>query len=161
ALRFSARHDHCLVMSPDCQQSPKTVTNFLSKLMDSPISRRSLLASAGASLASAQQPAKPNVLFFFPDQVRANETGYNGGKNTPTPNIDRFAGQGMNFRTALSTCPLCTPYRAMLQTGRWPTLSGGVMNWINMAYTGQAIADVFSRGGYETGFIGKWHLAAG
>jgi arylsulfatase A-like enzyme len=129
--------------------------------MDTSISRRSILASAGAPLAAAQQPAKPNVLFFFPDQVRAYETGYNGGKNIPTPNIDRFASQGVNFRNALSSCPLCTPYRAMLQTGRWPTLSGGVMNWINMAYTGQAIADVFTRGGYETGFIGKWHLAAG
>jgi arylsulfatase A-like enzyme len=128
--------------------------------MDNPISRRSLLASAGVSLA-AQQQAKPNVLFFFPDQVRANDTGYNGGKNIPTPNIDRFASQGVKFTNALSSCPLCTPYRAMLQSGRWPTLSGGVMNWVNMAYTGQAIGDVFTRGGYETVFIGKWHLAAG
>jgi len=129
--------------------------------MSTEISRRALLASTSASLAAAQQPSKPNVLFFFPDQVRACETGYNGGKNIPTPNIDRFASQGMNFTNALSTCPLCTPYRAMLQTGRWPALSGGVMNWINMAATGQSMGDVFTRGGYETGFIGKWHLAAG
>src|SRR6185436_2066083 len=107
--------------------------------MSTEISRRALLASTSASLAAAQQPSRPNVLFFFPDQVRACETGYNGGKNIPTPNIERFAGQGMNFTNALSTCPLCTPYRAMLQTGRWPTLSGGVMNWINMVQTGQAL----------------------
>src|SRR5437868_5471023 len=129
--------------------------------MDTSITRRSLLASSGASLAAAQQSPKPNVLFFFPDQVRLCETGYNGGKNTPTPNIDRFASQGMQFRNALSTCPLCTPYRAMLQTGRWPTLSGGVMNWINLPSTGQSIGEVFARGGYDTAYIGKWHLAAG
>jgi len=50
--------------------------------MDSQISRRSLLASSGPSLAAAQQSSKPNVLFFLPDQVRLCETGYNGGKNT-------------------------------------------------------------------------------
>jgi arylsulfatase A-like enzyme len=129
--------------------------------MNPQISRRALLASTGVSLAAAQQTKKPYVLFFFPDQVRANELGYNGGKNVPTPSIDRFASQGMVFQNALSTCPLCTPYRAMLQTGRWPALSGGVMNWVNIPSTGQAIGDVFARGGYDTGYIGKWHLAAG
>lgn len=116
-----------------------------------------------ASLAAAPQapPPRPNVLFFFPDQLRAQEVGYNGARNMPTPNIDRLASQGVVFSNAVSSCPLCTPYRAMLQTGRWPTLSGGVMNWINLPSTGQSIADVFARGGYDTGFIGKWHLAAG
>ena len=128
--------------------------------MSESISRRSLLASAGA-LAAQPAAQKPNVLFFFPDQVRSDAVGYNGGNNIPTPNIDRFASEGMVFRNALSTCPLCTPYRAMLQTGRWPSLSGGVMNWINVPSTGQSIGDVFARGGYETGYIGKWHLAAG
>src|ERR1043166_8457289 len=128
--------------------------------MDTQLSRRSLLASTAASVAGAQQATTPNVLFFFPDQVRACETGYNGGKNIPTPNIDRFASQGMKFTNALSTCPLCTPYRAMLQTGRWPTLSGGVMNWINLPSTGQSMGDVFTPGGYETGLLGKVPLGA-
>src|SRR5437867_13290070 len=114
--------------------------------MGTQLTRRSLLASTSASLAAPQQAAKPNVLFFFPDQVRACETGYNGGKNIPTPNIDRFASEGVRFTNALSTCPLCTPYRAMLQTGRWPTLSGGVMNWINLPSTGQSIGDGFASG---------------
>lgn len=126
------------------------------------MTRRDLLSTSAATLASALAQAKrPNVLFYFPDQVRAQEVGYNGGKNIPTPNIDRFARQGVTFSNAVSACPLCTPYRAMLQTGRWPTLSGGVMNWINLPPTGQSMADVFARAGYDTGFIGKWHLAAG
>ena len=116
---------------------------------------------AGTLARAAAAVARPNVLFFFPDQVRACELGYNGGKNVATPNIDRLASQGVVFNNALSTYPLCTPYRAMLQTGRWPALNGGIMNWINLPPTGQSMADVFARGGYDTGFIGKWHLAAG
>jgi arylsulfatase A-like enzyme len=124
-----------------------------------PIDRRTFFGSAMAAAQSAAQ--RPNVLFYFPDQLRAVETGYNGGRNMPTPNIDRLAKQGVVFTNAISSCPLCTPYRAMLQTGRWPTLSGGVMNWINLPSTGQSMADVFAKAGYDTGFIGKWHLAAG
>src|SRR5690242_8903365 len=130
--------------------------------MSESISRRAVIGSAAAALGAQAQPtARPNVLFFFPDQVRAHEVGYNGGSNAATPNIDRFSKQGVVFTNAISTCPLCTPYRAMLQTGRWPSLSGGVMNWINLPSTGQSMGDVFARGGYDTGYIGKWHLAAG
>jgi len=130
--------------------------------MANEITRRSFLGAAAALGARGQAAgSRPNVLFYFPDQLRAQETGYNGGRNVPTPNIDRLAAQGVNFTNAVSSCPLCTPFRAMVQTGRWPMLSGGVMNWINLPSTGQSIADVFARAGYDTGFIGKWHLAAG
>jgi arylsulfatase A-like enzyme len=125
------------------------------------ISRRTMIGASAAALGAAQDTQRPNVVFFFPDQVRALELGFNGGRNAATPNVDRFAKQGMVFTNAVSTCPLCTPYRAMLQTGRWPTLSGGVMNWINLPSTGQSLGDVFSRGGYDTAYIGKWHLTAG
>jgi arylsulfatase A-like enzyme len=129
--------------------------------MNTSISRRAMLGGAAAALGAAQDKNRPNVVFFFPDQVRAHELGFNGGKNAVTPNVDRFARQGVVFTNAISTCPLCTPYRTMLQTGRWPTLSGGVMNWVNLPSTGQSLGDVFSRGGYDTAYIGKWHLAAG
>jgi arylsulfatase A-like enzyme len=133
--------------------------------MTSPLSRRRFLAGAGAApvfpAPGAPATSRPNVLFYFADQVRACELGYNGGQNVPTPNLDRLARQGTVFTNAISSCPLCTPYRAMLQTGRWPTLSGGVMNWINLPSSGQSLGDVFARGGYDTAFIGKWHLAAG
>src|SRR5260370_26202703 len=131
--------------------------------MTTSISRRNLLSGAAAALgAGASPPAeRPNVIFFFPDQVRSNELGYNGGQNVPTPHIDRFSTQGVTVAHAVSSCPLCTPYRAMLQTGRWPTLSGGVMNWVNLPSSGHGLGDVFSRGGYDTAYIGKWHLAAG
>ncbi|MBI3683160.1 MAG: sulfatase [Acidobacteria bacterium] len=126
------------------------------------LTRREALAGA-AAVSTFAQPARrrPNVLFYFPDQLRAQEAGYNGGRNMPTPHIDKLASQGVVFTNAISSCPLCTPYRAMLQTGRWPALSGGVMNWVNLPSTGQSMADTFAKAGYDTGFIGKWHLAAG
>jgi len=137
------------------------------------ITRRSLIAGAiaapvvtamrgNASVLADQSSKRPNVLFFLPDQVRRCEVGcYGGGQNAPTPNVDRLATQGTRFTNALSTYPLCTPYRAMLQTGRMPALSGGIMNFINLPSTGQSMADIFSHAGYETGYIGKWHLASG
>jgi arylsulfatase A-like enzyme len=105
--------------------------------------------------------SQPNILFLLPDQLRACELGFNGGKNIPTPNIDRLASQGVTFSNAISTCPVCTPYRAMVQTGRWPTLTGAVINSINLYSTGDCMADVFARAGYDTGYIGKWHIQAG
>jgi arylsulfatase A-like enzyme len=114
----------------------------------------------------AEPPAtarrRPNVLFYLPDQVRQCDVGcYGGGHNAPTPNIDLLASQGMRFTNALSTYPLCTPYRAMLQTGRMPAACGAIMNWINVPVTGPCLADTFNEAGYATGYIGKWHLAAG
>src|SRR4051812_12707549 len=106
----------------------------------SDITRRSVLQSAALGAALQGQSSRPNVLFYFPDQIRAGELGYNGGKNIPTPHIDRLASQGVRFTNCISTYPLCTPYRAMLQTGRYPSLSGGVMNWINLPSTGESFA---------------------
>lgn len=128
----------------------------------STLSRRSFLGAAAAGVAAGAQGAgkRPNVLFYFADQIRAQDVGYHGGKNIPTPNIDRFAGQGVTFTNAISNFPICTPYRAMLQTGRWPALSAGIMNWTNLPPTGQSMANVFAGAGYDTGFIGKWHPAA-
>jgi arylsulfatase A-like enzyme len=95
------------------------------------------------------------------DQLRADAVGYAGGRNVPTPNIDRLAGQGMVFENALATCPLCTPYRGQLITGRHPTQTGIVQNFIEVNPRERSIAREFGRAGYRTGFIGKWHLAAG
>jgi len=135
------------------------------------IDRREFLrASAGALAATALSgaapsaaPAKrPNVIFFFDDQLRADVCGcFGGGRNIPTPHIDRLASQGTVFTHALSSCPLCTPHRGMVQTGRHPTHSGLVLNWVNANPRQRCLAHVFRDAGYRTGFIGKWHLAAG
>jgi arylsulfatase A-like enzyme len=127
------------------------------------MNRRALFSTlSAAALRSQTPPDRPNVLFYFPDQVRACDIGcYGGGHNAPTPNIDRLASQGVRFTNALSTFPLCTPYRAMLHTGRLPSQTGVMMNWVNLRSNGDSLADTFARAGYLTSFIGKWHLASG
>ncbi len=123
------------------------------------------LAALGCSCLSGRQASgkaqRPNVLVIFDDQLRADACSVYGGKNIATPNIDRLAAQGMRLTNGTSTCPLCTPFRGMLQTGRYPTHSGIVLNWIEANPNQRCIAHVFKDAGYHTGFIGKWHLSAG
>jgi len=140
--------------------------------MSKGISRRDFLRGSaglliGAAAASAAGPSasvpgkRPNVLLIFDDQLRAQALSLNGETNIATPNIDRLARQGIVFTNAISTCPLCTPYRGMLQTGRYPTHTGLVLNWVDINPKERCIAEVFRDAGYDTGFIGKWHLSAG
>ena len=143
--------------------------------MERPLSRRQFLRGAGLTAASMLLPGcnrhgrrtvsggknLPNLLFIFDDQLRADACGVYGGGNITTPNIDRLASQGMLFTNGISTCPLCTPYRGMLQTGRYPTHSGLVLNRVEANPDQTCIAHVFADAGYRTGFIGKWHLSAG
>jgi len=71
---------------------------------------------------------QPNVLVLFPDQLRAQTLpiyqGTYGAQQISTPNIDRLAAQGMTLDNAISNCPVCTPARAMLVTGRYPQTTG-------------------------------------
>lgn len=104
---------------------------------------------------------RPNVLFIFVDQLRADACSVYGGRNISTPNIDRLAAGGARFTNGLSTCPVCTPFRGMVQTGRYPSHSGLVINWVEANPNQRCIAHVFGEAGYDTGFIGKWHLSGG
>lgn len=101
---------------------------------------------------------KPNVVFVFADQMRANATGYAGDPNVKTPNLDALAEESADFRTAVSCCPLCTPARASMITGQYPIAHGLVTNDIPFPNKVVSIADVFKDAGYDTGYIGKWHI---
>ena len=118
---------------------------------------------AGCTPSRTAPPNRPNVIFIFADQLRADICGVYGGRNIETPHIDRLAREGVTFEHGLSTCPLCTPYRGMLMTGRYPTHSGLVLTWLDASpeQNPQCLGNVFAAAGYETGFIGKWHLTAG
>jgi len=106
---------------------------------------------------------RPNVLFFMPDQLRADVCSAYGGRNIRTPHFDRAAAEGALFENALSTFPLCTPYRGMLMTGRLPAHSGVVLNRVDLSVrqNPHCLGRVFGDAGYDTGYIGKWHLTAG
>ena len=101
---------------------------------------------------------KPNVLIIFTDQWRAQALGCNGDPNARTPNLDRLAGAGANFRRCYATNPVCSPAKAAFQTGRYPHQNGVINNGIYLPETKDSLAHCFSRAGYSTGYIGKWHL---
>lgn len=110
-----------------------------------------------ASAASAE-PAKPNVVFLLADQWRAQAFGYTGDPNARTPNLDRLAAQSVNFQNTVSVCPVCTPYRASLLTGRYPMTTGMFLNDVYLPAEELCMAEIFKQAGYDTAYIGKWHL---
>ena len=103
---------------------------------------------------------KPNIIYVLADQWRAQATGYNGDPNLigKTPNLDRIADQGINFKNAVSVTPVCTPYRAALLTGQYPTTTGMIFNDIQLPAESVTMAELFKKSGYKTSYIGKWHL---
>ncbi|MEK7781622.1 MAG: sulfatase [Verrucomicrobiota bacterium] len=102
--------------------------------------------------------ARPNVVFVLADQWRAAATGYAGDPNVQTPRLDRLAKEALNFRNAVSVLPVCTPMRAALMTGRYPTSTGMFLNDAYLPDEELCLAEIFGAAGYATGYIGKWHL---
>lgn len=105
-----------------------------------------------------EEVKKPNIIYIMADQWRASATGYSGDPNVRTPNLDLLAKEGFNFRNAVSVAPVCTPHRASLMTGRFPTSTGMIVNDLRLPSTELCIGDALVSGGYQTGYIGKWHL---
>jgi arylsulfatase A-like enzyme len=101
---------------------------------------------------------QPNILFVFADQWRASATGYAGNPQVRTPNLDRFAAENFNFTTAVSNCPVCTPYRATLMTGQYPLTHGAFVNDVPITSDAKCLGECFQEAGYDTGYIGKWHI---
>jgi arylsulfatase A-like enzyme len=95
------------------------------------------------------------------DQLRAASLPLYGETQIRTPHLDRLAAQGTVLDNAISTCPVCTPYRAMLLTGRHPQTTGHLINSTRTRHSEISIADAFAHQGYRTGWIGKWHLHTG
>jgi arylsulfatase A-like enzyme len=100
------------------------------------------------------------------------DAGCYGSSFYETPNIDGLAGEGMRFTDAYAACPVCSPTRASIMTGKYPArlkltdyLKGRRRGKLNPAdYLDQmpleefTIAEALKEGGYATGFVGKWHL---
>ena len=101
---------------------------------------------------------KPNVVFVFGDQWRQQATGYAGDPNVKTPNLDALAGQSVNFSHAVAGCPVCSPYRASLLTGQRPLTHGVFVNDVYLEPRAKSIAHAFAGAGYDTAYIGKWHV---
>ena len=107
---------------------------------------------------SPTRGTQPNVLFVFADQLRAQAVGYAGDPNARTPVIDALQRESVSFTTAVSSTPVCCPTRASLLTGQYPLTHGLFMNDVPLSNKAVSIAQAFAGAGYDTGYIGKWHV---
>lgn len=126
-----------------------------------------LLAALSCGLVHASQPhadSRPNLLIILADDLGYGDVGFNGGKVIATPNLDRLAATGVKL-TDFRACPMCSPTRAGLLTGRWPVRSGLMRSVVppwsanGLPHTEKTLADLLAPAGYEQrAIIGKWHL---
>jgi len=129
-----------------------------------PLRRRDFLAAAGAALAApAAAAARPlSVVIIFCDDLGYGDLGCYGS-TLRTPNLDRMAAEGMRFTHFYSANPVCSPSRASLMTGRYPTRVGvpRVLNpkdTTGLPDSETTLAQVLKARNYKTMCIGKWHL---
>ena len=122
----------------------------------------------GAVAANQDTQQRPNLVFVFADQMRGSAMGFLGEEPVVTPNLDRFAQQSIVFTEAASNYPVCSPYRAMLMTGRYPHRNGVISNCLSrtapfgveLKKDAKCWSDVLKANDYSLGYIGKWHLEA-
>lgn len=100
----------------------------------------------------------PNVLFVFADQLRASSVGCYGEEDVRTPRIDAFALEGVTFPVAVASPSVCGPYRGCLMTGLNPLSNGVIVNDVALSGRHPTVAEAFAQAGYDTAYIGKWHL---
>lgn len=115
-----------------------------------------------AGVAAAAEPeapkAKPNIVVVIADQWRAQAFGFADCPDVKTPNLDRLAGESTRLVNAISSLSVCSPTRASLLTGQRPLTHGVFLNDVPLNPEAVTIAKVLSAEGYDTGYIGKWHI---
>ena len=123
--------------------------------------KRLLLLAVMAGLicsSCTKEKEAPNIVFVFADQLRSFELSSYGGLNIETPNLDQLAKEGVRLTNALSTYPICSPYRAMLISGLYPMRNGMTNNDHPYRPELTSFAEACNAAGYQTAYIGKWHL---
>ncbi len=142
----------------------------------SPFTRRAFLGAMGAAgMAAAFQQKRPNVIFLLVDDLGWRDFGCYGNTFHETPNIDRMASEGVRFTNAYAACPVCSPTRASIMTGKYPARLH-LTDWIpgrkqwpaakvitpefeqQLPLAEVTVAEALKPLGYRTASIGKWHL---
>lgn len=104
---------------------------------------------------------RPSFVVVVSDDQRHDTLGCTGNEVVATPHIDRLAAEGALFRSAFVVTSLCCPARASLLTGRWPHAHGVTSNAPVPEFLDrhETVASLLSAAGYDTAFIGKYHIA--
>ncbi len=103
---------------------------------------------------------KKNIIFYFTDQQRADTCGCYGQPLEISPTLDALAREGVKFSHAYSPQPVCGPCRSLFQTGKYPTETGCFRNNIMLPHNIKTLANYIEEAGYQTAYVGKWHLAS-
>ena len=132
------------------------------------------LGSLAQALAETPAARKPNIVFFLIDDMGWRDLACYGSTFYETPNIDRLAAQGMRFTNAYAACPVCSPTRASILTGRYPARLN-LTDWIpghkrpfaklavpkivnELPLDEVTLAEAIGPAGYVSASLGKWHL---
>ena len=128
-----------------------------------------LLLLANAEILSARESIDdqpPNILCILVDDLGYGDLSCQGATDLLTPNIDRLGEEGITFKNFYANCPVCSPSRASLLTGKYPDLVGvpGVIrqfennSWGYLDPEAVFLPQMLKKQGYQTAIIGKWHL---
>ena len=118
-----------------------------------------LLGVLSTSLWAAEQgPGRPNLLFIWTDEQRADTMAAYGNTKIHAPNLDKLASESIVFRKAYVTQPVCTPSRSSVMTGLWPHTNGCTTNNVPLAKEVHCLPELITDRQYRTAYMGKWHL---
>ncbi|MDA2928596.1 sulfatase [Acidobacteria bacterium AH-259-O06] len=128
------------------------------------LSAATLVMAGYYQAGTVPEAKKPNFIIIFADDLGYGDLGCYGSKIYQTPHLDRMAAEGMRFTDFYATCSVCSPSRASLLTGRYPSRCGipfavgGVYSDLGLQDDEITIAELLKERGYATACIGKWHL---
>ncbi len=113
---------------------------------------------AGFPHLSLGNRSKPNLLFLWTDEQRADTMAIYGNKRIQTPNLNRLAAESTVFEKAYVSQPVCTPSRSTVMTGLWPHTNSCTQNNIPLPLDIPCFPELLDDPDYHAGYFGKWHL---